>query len=159
MTRSQQQFAILAVLVCIMVAVYARALRPKPPSAPMPAQGATSQAGGATAPAVGAEAPSARPGPTLVSLPDRSSQHDAQRDRVAQLSWSRDPFTKGNAAGGMSGLVLSGILWDPKAPMVILNGQMLQVGGELEGYRVTEITPDHVSVTDGTDTLQLLIAP
>jgi len=56
-------------------------------------------------------------------------------------------------------LTLSGILWDANQPMAIINGQTLHVGDHLEGYRVTDITQARVSVSDGTQILQLLVAP
>ena len=40
----------------------------------------------------------------------------------------------------------------------IINGRTLSVGQELDGYRVTSISPDHVSLTDGNHTLELSIA-
>ena len=75
------------------------------------------------------------------------------------LAWRRDPFTKGAAMGERSGLTLSGILWDPNAPLAILNGQMVRVGDEIGGYHVLEITQDHVAVSDGTHTIDLRLAP
>ena len=75
------------------------------------------------------------------------------------LAWRRDPFTRGAALDQMSGLTLSGIMWDPQLPMAIINGQTVRVGEELEGYEVLRISEDRVSVTDGTDTFHLRIAP
>jgi hypothetical protein len=59
----------------------------------------------------------------------------------------------------MSGLTLSGILWDPSAPIAVINGHMVQVGQEVDGYQVTAISNDRVSLTDGTQTFQLNISP
>ena len=146
MTRQKQQRAILVVLVVVMSAIYARALRTGSPPARhvqdrLPVHASTS--------------PSSRM--ALVRqepLPQRESQHQ----RAMLLAWRRDPFTRG-AIGEVSGLTLSGVLWDANQPIAIINGQMVHVGEELEGYRVTEITQDHVSVTDGPQTFQLKIAP
>lgn len=92
-------------------------------------------------------------------MPEPSVQREAQRQRATLLAWGRDPFARGAGAGQISGLNLSGILWDASAPIAIINGQMLRVGEELEGYRVTEITQDRVLLTDGAHTVSLHIAP
>jgi hypothetical protein len=87
-----------------------------------------------------------------------SGGREAQRARLAQLAWTRDPFVRGGS-GLMSGYVLSGILWDATAPIAIINGEMLRAGDRLDGYRVTKIEQDRVTITDGDQTLQLQIAP
>ena len=150
MTRSQQQGIIFVALLGVLVVVYARAFRrashaqPSDPTAevPPPAPAASSQGA-----------------PAALLAPEVPAQREAQRERAAQLAWGRDPFMRGARAGQASGLTLSGVLWDPNQPMAIINGQMVHVGDELEGYRILEITQDRVSVTDGTQTLQLLVAP
>ena len=88
-----------------------------------------------------------------------ATPREAQRQRLAAISWSRDPFTRSAGAGQASGLSLSGILWDASAPIAIINGQMRHVGEEFDGYRIVEIVQDRVSVTDGTQTFQLTLAP
>ncbi len=146
MTR-QQQGLLLALLLVVMVAVYARPLLHHRAPAPAPAQAADAGTHPAGHPAV----------PPLDA--PASPQRGVQRQRAADLRWSRDPFIRGGASGQMSGLSLSGILWSVKAPMAIINGQMAHVGDELEGYRVLEIRQDRVAVSDGTETLQLTITP
>lgn len=84
---------------------------------------------------------------------------EAQRRLAAQRVWSRDPFTRSASANLVNGLNLSGILWDVATPMAIINSQTFQVGDECDGYRIVEITPTYVAVTDETQTFQLHIAP
>ena len=43
--------------------------------------------------------------------------------------------------------------------MAIINGAMVRVGEELDGYRVTEIAPDHVVLNDGSQSITLQTAP
>ena len=143
MTRQRLQAAVLILLVGVMVAVYAKSFR------------STVRHPGGAEPAPASAVSVSSPGVLL----ERSEQRTAQRARAAELAWHRDPFTRGASVGLVSGLALSGILWDANAPMAIINGQMVHVGEELEGYRVTEITQDRVSVTDGHQTFQLLITP
>ena len=147
MSRSQLQATILSALVVVMLLVYTRALRSSAPAA------VSFSAAPASVEAQPVEVPSGLP------IAEPSDQRDAQRERAAQMAWSRDPFTRGVASAQGSGLTLSGILWDPSAPIAIINGQMVHVGEECEGYRITEIGQDRVAVTDGIETFQLHIAP
>ena len=150
MKRSQQQAAILAGLVIVMIAVYARRGHPARSSEPAAPAGADQPHAAGEAPSAGESAPPA--------LPDRSAQRETQRQEAERLAWARDPFTRGQAEGEGASLTLSGILWDARQPLAIINGQMLQVGEECEGYRVVEITQNRASLTDGVQTLQLSIA-
>lgn len=147
MSRSQKQLVVLAMLLAIMGAVYARAFRSPAPSLhrAQPQQ-------------LLAEAPVREASSIALTAPP-SAQRTAQRQRVAQLAWARDPFFRGAASPQTSELALSGILWDAAQPIAIINGQMVRVGEELEGYRVVEISHDVVSVTDGTQTFQLQLSP
>ena len=147
MTRPQKQLMLLGVLGAVMVAVYVRALRPSPSEEP--AQRATPAA----------EVPASKP-VDAVSIPlQPSGDREAQRARAVRLAWTRDPFLRGARGGMMSGFTLSGILWDEEEPLAIINGQMLHVGDDIEGYQVTEILHDRVAISDGADSHQLQIAP
>ena len=147
MTRPQKQLLILGVLGVVMVAVYARAFRRAPPQ---PASGRVD---------VAVEPPVSPVQETTLAVIQPSEQREVQRQRALLLAWRRDPFTRGAAMEEMSGLTLSGILWDPNQPIAIINGQMVHVGEEHDGYRIVEIVEDHVSITDGTQIFQLQIAP
>ncbi len=148
MTREKKQVAILGALALVLIAVYGRALAP---SAPTPTDTQLQVAGPES---------SASPTPSAAKLiPDRSVERKAQRQRAAALAPGRDPFTSRSMLAEASGLHLSGILRDPAEPIAILNGQMVFVGDEIGGYRVVEISPHNVSVTDGSETFQLTIAP
>jgi hypothetical protein len=109
-----------------------------------------------SAPAVSAQV--AQPS-TQLQLPHSEGPRQAQRQRLAELKWSRDPFTLGSTGGEIGSLALSGILWDATQPIAIINGSMVQVGEEVDGYRIVEISQDHVSLSDGAETFQLRIAP
>ncbi len=164
MTRARQQQILLAVLVGVMVLVYARALRPRHPAGPSPAPApavagmpaaealsavpsGTGQAGASVAPAAAAQPQ------------ELAKRREAQRAEAEELTWSRDPFTRSVVTGRRSGLQLSGILWDATSPVAIINGEMRQVGQEVDGYRVVEITPSRVLLSDGTDIFQLTFSP
>jgi hypothetical protein len=147
MTKPQQQGALLAALAVVMIAVYARVLKPSRSDD----SGSQPSSSGQEPPASSFQLPA--------SSAAVSTQRDAQRRRAEELAWGRDPFARGAAAGQLGGLSLSGILWDATSPIAIINGQMLRVGEEIEGFRVVEIVHDRVSLSDGAQTLQLLIGP
>ena len=153
---SQRQWLVLALLVGVMILVYRNAWRPSSPRASRAdsAQALEGPEAGAADPK-----PSEGAGAALLSVPDPSPQRQAQRELNARLSWARDPFLSGAAGGQAIGFTLSGILWDTDTPMAIINGQMLRPGEEFEGYEVIEIKPDRVSISDGTETFQLVISP
>ena len=150
---------ILVVLGGVIIAVYARAFHrptaPSRPATPLPTE---------TQLAVSHEVGAASPVPSstlsaIPILPEKSPQHEAQRKEAVRLSWGRDPFAQDLPAKQAAiALALTGILWDANQPMAIINGRTLSVGQELDGYRVTSISPDHVSLTDGNHTLELSIA-
>ena len=144
---AQRQKLVLMALVAVMALVYFRAWRP--PARRVPAVEAAASQEAVLAPV----APEREP--QLMVSADRV----AQRRHAEEISWGRDPFLRGGAEGQAGALMLSGILWDASAPIAIINGQMLHVGDELEGYRIMHITSDRVTVTDGTDTFQLQIVP
>ena len=146
MTRSRQP-ALLLVLVGVMIAVYARAWW----RAATPPKGVRVAGSG--------EEPRALTPPAEPAVPERAALREAQRRRTALLAWERDPFIGGASRGDASGLNLSGILWDASRPIAIINGRMIQAGEEIKGYVVVEITHDHVSLTGGTHTVQLSLAP
>ena len=146
MSKSQQQLAALAGLVVIMLAVYIKAFRPAPPT---PAAG----------PKTAGTASDTLPTVTASRLPMLEGPREAQRQRLAALKWERDPFTRGSAAGSLNGLSLNGILFDATRPMAIINGTMVEVGQELEGYQVVAITSDSVLLNDGTEQVQLQVSP
>lgn len=148
MTPRQKQLMALGTLVFVMVAVYARAFAPRRPTPRANALPAALE--------VSVVTPEALNAPDLQEI---ASRREAQRERAAELGWNRDPFVRGRGAGPMGGFTLSGILWDTQQPIAIINGEMLHVGQALDGYRVAEIAQDRVSLTDGTHTYQLLIAP
>ena len=150
MSKSQQQAALLGVLVVVMIGVYARALKPSHHADAPPSEPASQEPPAASVEEGQAEAAELLPLPT---------QRAAQRERAAQLGWTRDPFTHGAGVGLAGGFALSGILWDATAPIAMVNGQMVGVGDTIEGYRVTEIRIDRVVLSDGQQTHELLVSP
>jgi len=71
-----------------------------------------------------------------------------QRKRTEFVDWGRDPFVWGGL--GVSGLALSGIIWDEQAPYAIINGKIVHPGDEISGKTVKSIEPTQVILTDGS---------
>ena len=75
--------------------------------------------------------------------------------------WGDNPFLEerlrppSGVAGEDERLVLSGIIWDSKAPSVVLNDEILGVGEKAGQWQVLEIQKDRVVVSDGTATRTL----
>ncbi len=82
---------------------------------------------------------------------DLADKRAAQRIRMAALSWTRDPFSNAGEPGGSS-LSLVGILWDPQKPLAIINGDTVAVGESVDGFLVTAIRPNGVTLSDGKQT-------
>lgn len=53
--------------------------------------------------------------------------------------------------------VVSGILWDPQTPSAIVDGHLVNIGSELDGWHVVEIHKDRVILSDGSDTRILTV--
>ena len=151
MQRSQQ-ITLLVVLSAVMVVIYARNLRP-------PVSKASSSTA-AHAPDTANTTATDTKQPTTTPLDQAVPKgRSAQRQRSRELTWRRDPFTRGAAAPGVGGLTLSGILWDPDKALAIINGETVSVGQELGGYKVIAIARDYVSVSDGNETFRLYTSP
>lgn len=146
--------AILAVLVAVMIATYAQAFRRQPAVDQPPAR---AQGPSEPVPPVGSAAATERARLAPVP-PDTRAQRDAQRARAMRLGWGRDPFNRPESRRAIA-FTLSGILWDATRPLAIINDRTLYVGDHIEGYRIVEIMQDHVAITDGTETLTLVLSP
>ena len=155
MMNRNQQIALLGGLAVVMALVWGRALRrPTPQASAVPGAAPTFSP---TAPEALLSAGEREALPQ--ATPAQSAARTEQRQLARQMAWDRDPFTFAPTAAGLGGLALSGILWDPQQPMAIINGDLRHVGDALDGYRITAITSDQVSLTDGTQTYTLTISP
>ena len=87
-------------------------------------------------------------------MPLRKHLHSSRE----ALTWGRNPFVLNQSPGkAESGLNLSGILWDKTSPHAIVNGTVVSVGEEVNGFKVLEITPAKVVLDDGSGPRELQI--
>lgn len=88
------------------------------------------------------------------------AEKDIARERRAKrssfTSWGRNPFSlyRGPATT-ISGLALSGVLWDENAPTAIVNEEIVGIGDKIGIYTVVDIQKDKVILTDGTKNYEL----
>ena len=148
---SRLQLFVLIGLIGVALAVWFGGLRRRAPQA-RPAAAAAAVPPIAPVSPAPAQAAVEAPAPML-------SLRERQRAQAARWSWSRDPFARGPAVVGVAGLALTGIIWDQAAPMAIINGEVMQLGQEIDGYRLLEIKPDRVWLSDGDNLFQLLLSP
>ena len=159
MTRSQQQAAVLVALVGVMAAVYSRVLHPSGSRHSAPSDVAVTPEPSTLPHEVAPEAVVRLDEDPAVKAPPRGGWRDVQREQAALLAWGRDPFSSRALNGEATGLTLTGILWDEKQPMAIIDGQTVSVGQDVQGYRVDVIKHDRVVMTDGTQPFELLVEP
>ncbi|MBI4335518.1 MAG: hypothetical protein HY589_02575 [Candidatus Omnitrophica bacterium] len=83
-------------------------------------------------------------------VPDRE-----EPKRISSLSWGRDPFVFGGAKTAEGDLVLNGIVWDEKNPSAIINGNIVNIGGEINGNIIVDIQRERVIVNKGGATYEM----
>lgn len=71
----------------------------------------------------------------------------SEQEAFWEKEWGRDPFfPSGSDASAGVGLVLSGIVWDEKMPVAMINEKVLKTGDMIEGYRLVSIHQSSVTV-------------
>ena len=68
-----------------------------------------------------------------------------KRDLIAQIPAMK---AKIQSMGAVNGLVLSGIVAGKDHPMAVINNVLLNVGGEIDGRKVTAITEEGVTACE-----------
>ncbi len=71
-------------------------------------------------------------------------------------SWERNPFTpKAIVTKKVTGLILSGILWDEGNPSAIIDDEIVNIGSRIGGVVVVDITKRGVHLNDGVNDFDL----
>ena len=74
------------------------------------------------------------------------------RARTAYTEWDRNPFVLGQK---QDMLMVEGIFWDESNPSVMINGNILGVGGKIGEVTVIDIKPNSVVLKDGKGEVEL----
>jgi len=156
MDRPKKQVTILTLLAIVMVVVYGKAFLPSRSST---ADVESSEAADHIPSSDASSSASYDEHHNVLFEEEFASIREEQSRRMMNSAWVRDPFASGSGNGSLSGLSLSGIMWDPSTPVAIINGELVNVGDTIDRYRIVSITKDEVSVTDGVETFQLNTAP
>ena len=93
-------------------------------------------------------------------VPQDTGSVDRRAKRSQFSAWKRSPFMSANASktSPVSGLVLSGIVWDKDNPKAVIGDAILTKGSTIKGNKVVDIKRDAVIITDGTNTFELKLA-
>jgi len=76
----------------------------------------------------------------------------AGRKRSEFADWGRNPFLwSKDAAGSLSGLRLSGIVWDEEASYAIISGSIVHAGDKIAGKTIKRIERNKVILTEGAE--------
>jgi len=85
-------------------------------------------------------------------------------ERCRQRPWGRDPFYNGynpnrpiEISAEEVNLHLLGILYREINAQALINGQVVKKGDVVDGYEITEITKEYVTVKDGNKMIHLRV--
>jgi hypothetical protein len=78
----------------------------------------------------------------------------ALEEEAKKLSLKRDPFAA-SMDESTGELYLNGIAWDEQIPRAIINNEILEVGGQIQGSTIIEIKEDRVILNNGKDNMEL----
>ena len=92
--------------------------------------------------------------PSVFSQP-AANVNQAKVHPKEDAEWLRDPFSGKVYSKNLEHVVLSGIMWDAKGPLAMINNSVTKVGDEVGQYTVLEIKQNSVILTDGSKDLEL----
>ena len=142
MDKQKKQLIITGILVVVMVIMMGRSFFGGKKRA------AVSHGNSASQPSVSAETIAMNMG-FLAGVRQSESAWILQ-DAEWQKPWGRDPFGAGDSGVSFSrspaNFSLSGVVWDDKSPMAIVNDKLLQAGDLIDGCQVKEIRRASVSI-------------
>lgn len=93
-----------------------------------------------------------------VSVSDISDQTMFARleGEAKKIQLKRDPFFFAPEESA-PGLYLNGIAWDEQAPRAIINNEIFQVGGKVNGNTIVDIKESKVILNDGKNDFELTL--
>ena len=72
-----------------------------------------------------------------------------RRDPFEPLVTATGELRTPRSGGATGALRVEGVLWDPRQPLAIVNGDIRRRGDEVEGYRIVEIRANAIVVEGG----------
>lgn len=105
----------------------------------------------------------AAPAITPPSIPFKAKQESSaetpkKEESKETLGWGRCPFSGKVYTSRQEGpvsLKLSGIIWDSKNPLAMINERVVKVGDTIAGNTVVEIKHDRVILNNGSSDFEL----
>ena len=104
--------------------------------------------------------------PAVVSVTDKAPSAPIKKPVIIQrveneddITWGRCPFSGKIFYGEAKALdlKLTGILWDEDNPQAIINDEIREKGDKVGKFKIIEILPEKVIVSDGTEKFELKI--
>jgi len=94
--------------------------------------------------------------PPVADMQNNSGLYAKQDAEAKKMTIKRDPLSKITTESS-SALFLNGVAWDDANPQAIINNEILEVGGSVNGNTVVEIKEDRVILSNGKNTFELKI--
>ena len=147
----RQRILVLLGIAVAVLALYTFAFRPRPELKGVSA---------AAAEATGAKAKAVQPAPAATDTAAKPVETTgALTPKVLPPeTWGSDPFVRDWVmVNELANLKLKAITLGGERPYALINDQILQVGDEISGKRVTKIESDNVTLEQGGRTFTLLL--
>ena len=147
----RHRILVLLGIAVVVLALYTFAFRPQPELRGVSA--AAAEATGAKAkavqPAPAAKDEAAKPAETAGALTPKV---------LPPETWGADPFVRDWVmVNELANLKLKAITLGGERPYALINDQILQIGDEISGKRITKIVSDYVTLEQGGRTFTLLL--
>jgi hypothetical protein len=147
----RQRILVLLGIAVAVLALYTFAFRPQPELKGVSA---------AAAEATGAKAKAVQPAPAATDTAAKPAEATgALTPKVLPPeTWGADPFVRDWVmVNELANLKLKAITLGGERPYALINDQILQIGDEISGKRVTKIESDNVTLEQGGRTFTLLL--
>jgi hypothetical protein len=147
----RQRILVLLGIAVAVLALYTFAFRPQPELKGVSA---------AAAEATGAKAKAVQPAPAATDTAAKPAEATgALTPKVLPPeTWGADPFVRDWVmVNELANLRLKAITLGGERPYALINDQILQIGDEISGKRVTKIESDNVTLEQGGRTFTLLL--
>jgi len=107
-------------------------------------------------------------GISMTKMTGKTSQHADMIRKFEQRKWARNPFKSPFRGRVVTAEMirrptpkfkLEGIVWDHAKAYAIIDGEIHEIGDEIQAFKVMEISDDKVILGDGKEELTLRLFP